>query len=37
MTAFGSQEWLIKAMAGEIEAPIGVKVGVVTAKVLVTN
>lgn len=36
-TALGSHEWLINAIVGDIAAPIGVKVGVVTVKVLVTN
>lgn len=36
-TALGSHEWLMSAINGEIEAPIGVKEGVVTLNVLVTN
>jgi hypothetical protein len=36
-TAFGLHEWLIRAMAGEMETPIGVRLGVVKVKVFVVN
>jgi len=37
MTAFGSQEWLIRAMSGEIETPSGVKEGVEIVNAFVMN
>lgn len=36
-TAFGSQEWLKRAMVGEILTPIGVRDGDVTVNALVVN
>lgn len=36
-TAFGSQEWLMRATIGDTHTPVGVNVGVVTENVLVMN
>lgn len=36
-TAFGSQEWLMRATEGATQAPSGLSVGVVTVKVFVVN
>jgi hypothetical protein len=37
MTAFGSQEWFMRAIRGEIVIPNGVKEGEVSVKVFATN
>jgi hypothetical protein len=37
ITAFGRQEWLIKAGVGEIAMPIGLRVGVVKVNEFVVN
>lgn len=37
MAVFGSQEWLIKATAGDMDIPIGLSEGVVAVNVLVMN
>lgn len=36
-TAFGAQEWLKRAMIGEMLTPIGVRVGDATVNALVVN
>ena len=37
ITAFGRHEWLISAIIGETNTPIGVSEGVVSVTVLVVN